>query len=142
MLDAVAADDVVDAVAGVDVAVMPIGASTLNHVLSTPNKLFEALAAGVPAVVSDFPEMRRIVLGDPAGPLGGVCDPASPASVAAAIRAVLDQPAAELAAMRARCRQAADSRWNWETEVAHLVDLYASLEAVAGSRGVVAGDRP
>jgi len=47
---------------------MPIQASTLNHRLSSPNKLFESLATGLPVVVSDFLEMRRIVLEDPDGP--------------------------------------------------------------------------
>jgi len=132
VLDPVAPSEVVDALVGTDVAVMPIAPSTRNHVLSTPNKLFEALAAGVPVVVSDFPEMHRIVLDDPEGPLGVVCDPASPAAVAVAIRAVLDQPPEALAAMRARCRRAAEERWNWETESARLVALYADLEAGGG----------
>ena len=47
-----------------------------NHRLSTPNKLFECIAAGVPVVASDFPEMRAIVLDDPvAARSGAVCDP-------------------------------------------------------------------
>ena len=61
-----------------DVGVMPIQPSTLNHRLSTPNKLFECLAAGVPVVVSDFPEMRRIVLDDPDGPLGDAVQAGGP----------------------------------------------------------------
>ena len=42
-----------------DVAGMPIQGDTLNHRLTTPNKLFEAMAAGVPAVVSDLPGHER-----------------------------------------------------------------------------------
>jgi glycosyltransferase involved in cell wall biosynthesis len=114
-------------VASADVGVMPIQASTLNHRLSTPNKLFECLAAGTPVVVSDFPDMRRIVLGDPDGPLGGTCDPTSPASVAAAIRDVLDHDPAQTADLRARCLRAAHDRWSWEAESARLVALYADL---------------
>jgi glycosyltransferase involved in cell wall biosynthesis len=124
LLGAVAPDEVVDAVAGADVAVMPIEPSTRNHVFSTPNKLFEALAAGVPAVVSDFPEMRGIVLEDPEAPLGEVCDPASPASVALAIGRILALPADERKAMRARCLAASRARWNWDSEVAGLLALY------------------
>ena len=127
LLDAVPPDAVVDSVAGADVAVMAIAASTRNHVLSTPNKLFEALAAGVPPVVSDFPEMRRIVLADLDAPLGAVCDPGSAASVAGAIGRILALPAADRAALRARCLAASAARWNWEAEVAALLGLYGEL---------------
>jgi glycosyltransferase involved in cell wall biosynthesis len=114
-------------VASADVGVMAIQASTLNHRLSSPNKLFESIATGLPVVVSDFLEMHRIVLDDPDGPLGAVCDPADPASIAAAIRSILDLDPAELADLRARCLRAAHDRWNWETESAKLVALYTSL---------------
>lgn len=127
VLDAVPPGDLPPWVASADVGVMPIQASTLNHALSTPNKLFECLAAGVPVVASDFPEMRRIVLGDPDGPLGAVCDQASIADVARAIREVLALPAEEAADLRRRCLKAAHERWNWETESARLVALYADL---------------
>jgi glycosyltransferase involved in cell wall biosynthesis len=131
VVDAVDPGDVLDWVSGADVDVMAIAPSTLNHRLSTPNKLFESLAAGVPVVCSDFAPMRRIVLGDPLGPLGEVCDPLDPASIAAAIRAVLDRTPDERAALRARCLDAAHERWNWETESARLVGLYQGL-GVAG----------
>jgi len=114
-------------VASADVGVMPIQASTLNHRLSSPNKLFESLATGLPVVVSDFLEMRRIVLDDPDGPLGAVCDPADPASVAAGIRSIVDLDAEARDALRRRCLRAAHERWNWETESARLVALYDSL---------------
>ena len=97
MLEAVPPDVLPAWVASADVGVMPIQASTLNHRLSSPNKLFELIATGLPVVVSDFVEMRRIVLDDPDGPLGAVCDPADPASIAAAIRSILDLGPAERA---------------------------------------------
>lgn len=125
-------------VASADVGVMPIQASTLNHRLSSPNKLFESLATGLPVVVSDFLEMRRIVLDDPDGPLGAVCDPADPASVARAIRSILDLSEEEREALRARCLRASHERWNWETESARLVGLYDSLALEAAPSG--AGD--
>ena len=129
VLPAVPPDVLEDWVRDADVAVMPIQDSTLNHRLSTPNKLFEALAAGVPIVASDLPELRRIVMEDPAGPLGVLCDPTDPASIAAAIADLLGRPPGERAALRERCLGAARDRWNWETESARLVDLYADLAA-------------
>jgi glycosyltransferase involved in cell wall biosynthesis len=128
VLKAVSPDVLPAWIASADVGVMAIQASTLNHRLSSPNKLFESIATGLPVVVSDFVEMRRIVLDDPQGPLGAVCDPADPASIATAIRAILDLGPDERASLRARCLRAAHDRWNWETESSKLVALYASLD--------------
>ena len=63
---------------------MPIQPTTLNHRLTTPNKLFEAMAAGVPVVASDLPGMAAIVRETGCGLL---VDPTDPAAMAAADRA-------------------------------------------------------
>lgn len=127
VLDAVPPEELLTWVHGADVDAIPLQRSTLNHYLCTPNKLFESLAAGVPVVVSDFPVMRGIVMDDPAGPLGTICDPRSPASIAAAVSGLLAEPAAQRRALRARCLEAAHARWNWEGESAKLLDLYRAL---------------
>ncbi|MFI5261189.1 MAG: glycosyltransferase, partial [Candidatus Limnocylindrales bacterium] len=95
--------------------------------LSTPNKLWEALAAGVPVVASDFPAMRHIVLDDPAGPLGAVCDPTDPTALAAALGGLLALEPAARAALRARVHQAATERWNWERQLAVVLREYGAL---------------
>ena len=127
VLPAVPPDELSDWVASADVGAMPNQPRTLNERLSTPNKLFETLAVGLPVVSSDFPERRRIIIGDPDGPLGALCDPTNPASIAAALRSVLDLDPAARDDLRRRCLQAAHERWNWETEGARLVQLYADL---------------
>ena len=114
-------------VASADVAAMPNQPRTRNERLSTPNKLFEALAAGVPVVSSDFPERRHILLDDPEGPLGRVCDPTDRAALAAALRELLDLPPAERAALRARILRAAHARYTWEAESARLLEAYRPL---------------
>ena len=120
-------DELLPWVASADVVAVTIQPDTLNHRLSTPNKLWEALAAGVPVLASDFPAMRHIVLDDPAGPLGAVCDPTDPRAIAAALAGLLALPPAERDALRARCHQAATERWNWETEFAVLLREYGEL---------------
>ncbi len=127
VLDPVPPADLLAWVASADVGAMPIQASTLNHYLSTPNKLFECLAAGIPVVASDFPAMRRIVLDNPAGPLGAVCDPARVEDVAAALRSILDMDRGATKSIRARCAAAARDRWNWDVESARLTALYGEL---------------
>ncbi|MHB8672563.1 MAG: glycosyltransferase [Candidatus Limnocylindrales bacterium] len=149
VLDAVPPDELLPWVASADVGVMAIQASTRNHRLSTPNKLFECLAAGLPVVVSDFDEMHRIVLDDPSGPLGATCVPDDVDDLARAIRSVVDLAPPDRAALRTRCLEAAHRRWNWETEVAGLLALYRDLPstvvapvATASSPAALVGPSP
>lgn len=127
LLDAVSPSELLGWVAGADVNAIPLQRSTLQHWLCTPNKLWESIAVGVPVVVSDFPGMSQVVLDDRVGPLGAVCDPADPQSIANAIQAIIELPADERAALRARCLQAAHERWNWETESSRLLSLYEEI---------------
>jgi glycosyltransferase involved in cell wall biosynthesis len=135
ILPPVAPLDVVNWVASADIAAMPIQAHSQSYYLSTPNKMFEAFAAGVPVVASDFPGMRSIVAEDPDRPLGELCDPADPASIGAAMRRLLELPQAARAELGARCRRAAQERWNWETESTRLVELYRDLGATGDRDG-------
>jgi glycosyltransferase involved in cell wall biosynthesis len=127
VLDAVVPSELVGWVASADVAVAAIQPTTLNHRLTTPNKLFEALGAGVPVVASDFPGMAGIVTGDSAGPLGAVCDPTDPAAIAASIGAVLTLDVAAFETLRQRCLAAAHERYAWEVQVPRLLALYRRL---------------
>jgi glycosyltransferase involved in cell wall biosynthesis len=127
LIDPVPPDELAEWVASADVGLMPNLPVTANERLSTPNKLFESMAVGLPVVSSDFPERRRIILEDPLGPLGALCDPTSPASIAAAIRSIVELAPPERADLRGRILRAAHERWNWETEGARLEALYESL---------------
>ena len=110
--------------ASADILVMAIQPTTLNHRLTTPQKLFEALAAGVPVVASDLPGMAGVVTATGCGEL---CDPLSPASIAGAIRSILGRSPAERDALRARVLAAAHETYNWESQLVVLRELYAQL---------------
>ncbi len=127
VIPGVAPADLVDWVASADVAAMPIEGNTLNHRLTTPNKLFEALAAGVPVVASDLPGMAAIVRETGAGLL---CDPADPADVARAIRGILDATGQERAGFSTRALVAARATYNWERQAATYLEVMRSLGAV------------
>ena len=142
VLDAVSPDRLLDWIADAEVGVVAIQPTTLNHRLSTPNKLFESLAAGVPVVASDFPLMRHIVAEDPLGPLGAVCDPTDPGQLSQALVEILGRADADRSALRDRCLAAAHPRWNWETEADALLDLYRSLEPVSAGRTAMQMDTP
>ncbi|GIW20616.1 MAG: hypothetical protein KatS3mg065_0912 [Chloroflexota bacterium] len=124
VLPAVPPDVLLDWVASADVVAIPIQPTTLNHRLTTPNKLFEALAAGVPIVAADLPGMAPIVRETGAGVL---CDPTDPAAIAAAIRAVLELPEAERRAIGERGRRAAAARYNWAAQMDVLLAEYGRL---------------
>jgi glycosyltransferase involved in cell wall biosynthesis len=112
--------------ASADVLVMAIQPTTLNHRFTTPQKLWESMAVGVPVVASDLPGMASVVTATGCGVL---CDPTSPASIATAIRSILDAPAEEQAAMRRRAFEAARTTYNWEAQLVVLRRLYADLLA-------------
>jgi glycosyltransferase involved in cell wall biosynthesis len=124
VMGAVPPDQLHDWVAAADVAAMPIQGDTLNHRLTTPQKLFEAMAAGVPAVVSDLPGMRTIVRDSGSGIL---VDPTDTKAIAAAIRQIVELPEEDWLAWRQRCLAAAHDRYNWETQVEALLAEYGRL---------------
>jgi glycosyltransferase involved in cell wall biosynthesis len=134
LLEPVPPADLLPWVASADVGVMPLPPATLNLYLSTPNKLFECLAAGVPVVVSDFPEVSRIAIDDPDGPLGRACDPTCPSSVARALHEILDLDSEAAADLRRRCSKAARERWNWEAQAAQLIEGYRRLTPPSTAR--------
>jgi glycosyltransferase involved in cell wall biosynthesis len=110
-----------------DVAAMAIQPTTLNHRLTTPTRLFDAFGAGVPVVASDLPGMASIVRDTGAGVL---CDPTDPASIAAALREVVDAPPERRRAFREAALAAARGPYAWEGQVEALLAVYAGLEEV------------
>lgn len=123
LLPAVPPDQLIDWTASADVAVMAIQPTSLNHEWTTPQKLFESLAAGTPVVASDLPGMAEIV--QPTG-AGLLVDPQSPADIGAAIKQILRASPEARAALRDRVRAAAWERFNWEAQEVTLLSLYRS----------------
>jgi glycosyltransferase involved in cell wall biosynthesis len=140
LLDPVPPSTVLSWVAGADVGAMPNPGTTRNDYFSSPNKLFECLAAGVPVVASDVPTMKRIVMNNPGGPLGAVCDPSRVDAIANAIRSILGLERAAREALRARCFQAAAERWNWELESQVLIRVYSEILDLHGRTGAGSPD--
>jgi glycosyltransferase involved in cell wall biosynthesis len=119
---AVAGNEVMQHAAGADVGLVPYRNTCLNNYLSLPNKLFEYLAAGVPVVASDFPELRRVVRGEE---VGATCDPDDPADIARAIAEVIRDPEWHRA-LSANARRAAE-RFTWERERPKLLKIMDDL---------------
>ena len=93
--------------------------SCLNHRYALPNKLFEYLAAGVPVVASDLPEIRAVLESTQAG----VCvDPTQVRELAAALQHVCDNQTT----YRPNARRAAE-KYNWENEAQAFVTPFQDL---------------
>ena len=58
---AVAPSDILKYASGADVGLCLFENTCLNHYLCLPNKVFEYMMAGLPMIVSDFPEMAALV---------------------------------------------------------------------------------
>ena len=123
ILPPVASTDVIDVAASANVGVSPIVPSCLNYRYSLPNKLFQYMAAGLPVVASDFPQVRDVVDGAACGML---VDTRRPSELARAINEILADPEAARA-MGERGRRAVEERLNWETSAIALLDAYAGL---------------
>ena len=121
----VAPADILDSIAAADVSAMPVAGDTLNHRLNTPTKLFDAMGAGVPVIASDLPGMAPIVRDTGCGEL---CDPADPADIARAVRAIVEATPERRAAYRTACLRAARDVYAWEHQAPELLDLYRSLQ--------------
>lgn len=104
-----------------------------NHYSSLSNKLLEYMMAGVPAIASDLPEMRRVIEDTKAGIL---VDASNPTAIAQAIDSLLADE--ELRAQLSANARAARKRYCWEIEERVLVELYQGLladDARGGARG-------
>lgn len=120
--------EVVAHAASADVGVSPIVPSCLNYRYSLPNKLFQYMAAGIPTIASDFPQVREIVAG---AHCGITVDMTQPKAIARAIEAVLADPA-EARTMGERGRAAVAERYNWTVSARRLLEVYDGLESGGG----------
>ncbi len=121
VLPAVPSEELLDWTAGATVSFVGAPPRTLNQRVTTPNKLFESLMAGVPVVVAGGTATADLVV--EAG-VGRSVEPWTPRGIAAAIAELLDLPEAERTALRRRVREAALERYNWESQRAAVVALY------------------
>ena len=94
----------------------------LNHYSSLSNQLLEYLMAGVPAIATDLPEMRRVVEDTGAGVL---IDASDPGAIAQAVNAILADP--ERREQMSRAAKASRKAYSWEREEHILTHLYAGL---------------
>lgn len=93
----------------------------LNYYYALPNKLMDYIQAGVPVLVSDFPEMRSIV---EEYQLGEILKERSTVALAVSINQLLNNDT-QLNLYRNNCKKAAIDLC-WEKEEQKLIEIYKS----------------
>jgi glycosyltransferase involved in cell wall biosynthesis len=115
-----------------DVGVSLLSDDCENHRLALPNKVFEYIAAGVPVVVSDLPELRRLVEEHGVGWTAAGDDATGLARTLADALAATNGRSPDMAQAARELR--------WETEQRRLLEVYERLDVAgrtAGTRALV-----
>jgi len=108
--------------AAADVVWVPSVSSTQYAHPTVPTKLFEGMAVGLAALVSDLPGRGALVRAEDCG----VTVPVGVEGHLAGVRRLLADREA-LTAMGARGREAVARRYSWERAEGDLIDFYAEL---------------
>jgi glycosyltransferase involved in cell wall biosynthesis len=118
--------DVVPFAASATVGIVSTMPTDQNNELALPNKIFQYMAASVPVVASDFPQIREVI---DASACGVVYDPTDVSALAAAIRGYTEDP---VRAERegANGRRAVTERYYWDISAERILEVY---RRVAGS---------
>ncbi|GIU92158.1 MAG: hypothetical protein KatS3mg011_1064 [Acidimicrobiia bacterium] len=101
------------------IALVPLSKGPINHEIALPNKLFQAIAAGVPAVCADLPEIAKLVRSTG---VGVVYTPGDPTSLLNALETIVAEYRRFVDAVRV-----AREELNWANDAARLVSAYRAL---------------
>ncbi|MCL3779153.1 glycosyltransferase [Prolixibacteraceae bacterium JC049] len=94
-----------------------------NNRVGIPNRIFEYMFAGIPIVVSDFPELRKIIT---EADCGVVVDSSNPHSIAEGIQFLLDHPD-KAKMMGENGRKALETTMNYQVDLETLINFYADV---------------
>ena len=119
--EAVAPDVLLRYTASADVVLCTIENQNLNYYYCLPNKLFEYIMAGLPVVISDFPEMRKVV--DEFG-CGIKVNEISAPAIQSAVSTLERQKINAMAQGTLPARE----KYCWAYQEQRLLEIYAALD--------------
>jgi len=106
--------------AGADAGLLLMEAEAMNNYLALPQKLFQYIEVGVPPVVTDLPELKKIVMQDN---LGLTLNYLSDANDVLSLKRFLRE---DLPRAKAAC-ESIRGKYNWSIEGKKLLEIYRSL---------------
>jgi glycosyltransferase involved in cell wall biosynthesis len=115
----IATKELIPFIAGADLGLVLSEPDCLNSSYALPNKFFEYIMAGVPALTSDIPTLRMYV---DKYDIGRAINPENARNIAEAIREMLSDPD-QLKVWKTNCISAA-RELNWENESYRLMKMY------------------
>ena len=121
----VPSEEVIHHTRGADVGFALLTNDCLNHEYALPNKLFQCLHAGIPVIVSDLQEMRRVVERFACGWTTGPSEDDLARAITAIDRA--DVRARAAGAQRAR------AELHWGKESPKLASIYRRMSSSSGT---------
>jgi glycosyltransferase involved in cell wall biosynthesis len=124
-LPAVHPDELLEWTASADVAIIPLPPVSANERAATPNKFWEALAAGTPIVVRPGMTVMGGLIAK--HDLGAVAASLSVDDLAAALRRVLDVDRATATERRRRIAALAAERFTWPAESIRYAEVVRRL---------------
>lgn len=116
--DQVPAEDVLYYTKQAHIGLVMYRNTSKNNFYSTPNKIFEYMLAGIPAVASNHPGKSYIVEKEGTG----ICTEENPADIAEAVKKIIGN----YDFYRSNCL-ANRMKYTWDTEKEKLINLYHSL---------------
>lgn len=122
LIDPVPPEEVVPFIREADASLLAIQDACLSYRYCMPNKLLESVFAGVPVIVSDFPDMRQFVREHGCGE---VVDGSDPRSIGEAFMRIVSRRSDYTLAPHARDHLA--STYGWPAQARKLQQLYDSL---------------
>lgn len=122
----VPASELLELTMSADLGIMTTDPINDSRHFCTSNKLFEYLMAGLPVVVSDLPENRKVL---ERYPVGELLEGLDPQRIAGAIRHVFEWSSQEREEARELALRAARESYCWELQAPRLLGVYENLDS-------------
>lgn len=121
ILPAVKPEEVIDSIRGADIGLCLIQKTSLSYYYSTPNKIFQYVAAEIPILGSNFPEIAAVVQNNK---IGEVISPTDPRVIARKISWMLESKRQKK--YRDHLRKI-KNKYTWEEESKKLLKIYKTI---------------